>query len=406
MEMTAYQFPGAPRKAYLPAWINVSIRPVDHPRVRSYQKVTGKRYSTVHDTGNPRTNAEGEYAWLAGGRQGGEVGGYEWINDDRVLIVTGYFDEVTWAQGTPEGNRVSDAGELAFGGNVVWNDALEICCAMHGAVIEMRGLNPNDAAVLHQFWYGKYCAAQILNRGIWSTVKAKIAAYATAAAQARAGGVTVPPPSVYADPVPPLVDGQPWDGHADVTINGVVFEAQKLTAATTAALNRRQWASTQSQLTGAVIPAGTDVDLLGWVAGELVDGISEWWIDTAGNRLWAGGIDATPKTVPDYGELPEAVPGMVLVNGRTYYPMHAEDGSGAIGRTITVRRDGTLHKWAGTDSEVVGTVKAGDDRVFRYWTRGEGLPLYDGGPSEIIWYAEDVYSGARMWSGLSDERPD
>jgi hypothetical protein len=412
----SYSVPGGRRPLFLPAWINVQIKPVNLPRVRSGIKVGPKTMTTVHDTGNPRTNAAGEYAWLAAGRPGGVVGGYEWINDDKGIIITGWFDEETWAQGVKSGNVKSHAGELAFGGSVVWNTALEIACAMHGAVLEMENAIAEANAVLHQWWTNKWCAGQILNRGIayWNNVvKPKILAYARAAATARAGGAVVDVPvTLYATPVMPLVDGKPWDGKADATINGVKFEAQPVTAKATGNLNMRLWASTDSPFTGPGYKAGESIDLLGWVAGELVDGVSEWWIDTKGNRLWAGAIDAEPKVDPDYGQEPEPPAGteggIVSVNGRPYYPLNDET-TGELGRKITAQRDGDLYKWADTTSEKVGTISTGEERTFKYWTRGEVLPLTlkDGTVTEeMIWYAEDVYTGARMWSGLSDERPD
>lgn len=408
MAMKPINFVGAKRTAYLPDWIPVEIRIVDHPRTRSFQRFTNQTKTTYHDTGNPRTRAWGEYNWLAGGRQGGVVGGYQFIFDDSVLIQTGPLNEVSWHAGTPIGNQ-SFGAEHAFGGGTDWVTSLEIGCALHGALIEMQGLDPDDAAVLHQFWTGKYCSAQILNRGIWPQVKAKIREYWSMAREARLGGgeyVPTPPISRYAPQMPvTLPDGTRWDGTKNVTINGQLFVAQKGKAKTIVDLRRRQWASTQSLDVGPVLPVDTEFEVLGWVAGELVDGISEWWVTPGGTRLWGGGVDLTPVNIPDYGKEPEHVPGMQIVNGRIYYPLNHEE-TGIQGRPITVKQPGNLRRWADTDSEIVGTVKPGDELVFRYWTRGEEVPLYQGGPMEMIWYSEDLHTGARMWAGLSDERPD
>lgn len=416
--MRAVNFVGARRAAYLPSWIPVSIRIINHERFRSYQKFTNQTKSTYHDTGNPRTNAEGEYAWAAAGRPGGVVGGYTFIFDDSKIIQTGPMDEVSWHAGTPVGNQ-SFGGEHAFGGSVVWSTSLEIGMALHGAVLEMMDLNPDDAAVMHQYWTGKWCPGQILNRGIWPSVKAGIKRYWKLARAARNGeSATVPdgpgagagekPSVVFATPVMPRYpDGTPWDGAQDMVENGVKFEAQAMTVKTTVNLRRRQWASTESLDTGPVIPAGTELKVLGWVAGELVDGISEWWIGDTGSRLWAGGIDADPKVDPDYGKQPEEPTGIHNINGRLYYPLHDDDGE--LGREFTVQRSGNLRKWADTDSAIVGTVEPGERRTFRYWTRGEAvqLTLPDGSRApENIWFAEDLHTGARMWAGLSEERPD
>lgn len=410
--MRPVQFVGAKRVAYLPSWIPVDIRIIDHPRFRSFIPFTGQDKSTYHDTGNPRSNAEGEYAWAAAGRPGGVVGGYTFIFDDGKIIQTGPMNEVSWHAGTPVGNK-SFGAEHAFGGNVVWSTSLEVGMALHGAVLEMQDVDPGNGAVLHQYWTGKWCSAQILNRGIWPEVKIGIRRYWNLARQAR-NGETVPVPTpddgsaVYAKPVMPRYpDGSPWDGMEDMVENGTKFEAQRMTVKTTVNLRRRQWANTQSLDTGPVIPKGTEVEVLGWVAGELVNGIGEWWIGSSGSRLWAGGIDAEPKVDPDYGQLPEGSRGVFPVNGRLYYPLH--DDHGELGRVIRIARSGNVRKWADTSSPVIGTVERGEDRVFRYWTRGTpvGLTLPGGTViDEPIWFAEDLHGGARMWAGLSDERPD
>lgn len=418
--MKAVTFVGARREAYLPAWIPVSIRIINHERFRSYSPFTHQTKSTYHDTGNPRTNAEGEYSWAAAGRPGGVVGGYTHIFDDTKIIQTGPLNERSWHAGTPRGNE-SFGCEHAFGGAVSWTRSLEIGMALHGALIEMQGLDPDDAAVLHQFWTGKWCSGQILNRGIWPAVKAGIKRYAALAAAARAGkAVAVPAPdagageaptAAFAAPVMPRYpDGTAWDGREDMVENGVKFEAQRLTATTTVNLRRRQWASTESLDTGPVIPAGTEVALLGWVAGELVDGISEWWIGDSGSRLWAGGFDVAPKADPEYGKAPEKAPGMRVVNGRMYYPL-VDELTGDPGRTITIKRPGNLRRWADVDSPVTGEVAPGQDVVCGWWTRGStvGLTMPDGLiVDESIWYVVglDLDGGNRFWAGLTEERPD
>lgn len=421
--MIEHRIESAPRTIFLPDWLKVETRWVTHPRTTSRTRVPLQTRSTFHDTANPRTKARDEWGWLAGGRSGGSLGGYNAIVDDVVLIICQYLNEETWHAGTPEGNRTSWGTELAYGGNTDFNQAFENACAWHGALLEAADRPVPDACVLHKFWTGKWCSAQVLNRGLIPVLNQKVTYYYNLARAAREGTVDIIVNPAYATPVP-VVDPStnlPWDGSADVVINGHTYEGQRTTAKTTGVLNKRQWAGTESQLTGDAYAAGATVELLGWVKGELVDGISEWWVDTAGNRLWAGGIDAEPKQVPDWSELPsELPPGMTGVNGHAYYPLYPDDLTdeevealdGApppLGRKITVRQDGELHKWANPESDVVGAVTAGEERVFRYWTRGE--PIAHTAPDgsayeEVIWYAEDLHTGARMWSGLSDERPD
>lgn len=400
---------GAKRELILPDTVRYQTKIVDHVRVRSYQKYTGQRYTTIHDTGNPRTNAAAEYQWLEGGRNGAGAGGYTFINDDREIIHTGVMNERTWAQGTPEGNQLSWATELAFGGAVNWNRALANCAAIHGAQIEMMDWDAVLAAVLHQKWYGKWCSAQILNRAIWPAFLEMIIKAARAARAYRNGVNVAGADPTFVTPSPPIVAGAIWDGSQDAIINGVKFEAQKAEGTViTDGLNARQWASAESLLTGTGYQKDQTVPLLGWVAGQLVDGVSEWWIDEDGSRLWAGGIDIEPKTDPVYGQIPEHAPGQKSVNGRVYYPLQDED-TGAIGRTLTIRQPGTLRRWATTESEAVGSIEPGtseqpNDLVFDYWTRGEDIA------GESIWVVQHVdgdvlHSGPRMWIGLTDERP-
>ena len=190
MSMKAYRFVGLDRDVWLPADIAVSIRIVDHPRVRSYQRWTGQTKTTWHDTGNPRTTAEGEYAWLAAGRPGGEPGGYNFIFDDRQIIQCVPLDEVTWHAGTPAGNR-SWGSEQAWGDGVDFERSLRVGAALHGGLIAAKGWSI-EALVPHQYWWGKWCPGQILNRGLWPRVVQMVQA-AAAAATAAAGGKTMYP---------------------------------------------------------------------------------------------------------------------------------------------------------------------------------------------------------------------
>lgn len=404
--MKAYSFVGARREAYLPDWIVVEIKIVEGSRVRSYRKYTHQTKTTYHDTGNPRTKAAGEYAWLAGGRSGGEPGGYNFIFDDGLLIQCTPLDEETWHAGTPEGNRVSWGSEHAFGGGTDWQKSLEIGMALHGALIEMQDLDPDDAAVLHQFWYGKWCSAQILNRGAWPQVKAGIKRYWLAAQAARTGKVVPAPGPTLVKPQPIMVNGVAWDGHGDAVVNGVKFEAQKGRVTVTAdSLNGRQWASTDSAFTIEGKRKGDGIDVLGWVKGQTVEGIDDWWVGTDGTRFWAGGIAEERKTTPVAVTMPDKPHGgkQQIVNGTVYYPFG--DGEDHV---VEVKTAGNVRRWAGTGegSPVMETVKVGDIKGVAYWCIGEDIE------GEKVWYVLDngqadvIHTGHRMWAGLTDERPD
>lgn len=410
IQMKEHHLVHAPRSMFLPATLRVQTKIVTHPNTTRRLVRKPKKGAVGHDTGNPRTNALAEWNWLAGGRKGGSKGSYNAIVDDGGVIYCAYLDEETWHAGLGWWNEWTWGTELAYGGAVVWTVAWENWCAWLAGLLEMGDLDPVTAFHFHEAVYGKYCPAQVFLRNLRGATTERIIYYWKLARAAREGRQPATP-GIYALPQPPIVDGVRWDGKRDTTINGVKFEAQRATARTTVVLNQRQWGSTESLLTGPAHPAGTEVELLGWVKGELVDGISEWWVDVDGHRLWAGGIDLEPKEDPDWAEVPAEMPaGTVVVNGRVYLPLVDED-TGELGRKIDIIRDGELRKWAetGEHSPVVGAVEAGTERIFKYWTRGEALDLElaDGQVvKELIWFAEDVHGGARMWSGLSRERPD
>jgi hypothetical protein len=198
--MKAYQFVGAKGKVWLPDWIKVDIRIIDHTRFRSFQPFTGQQFSVWHDTGNAKTDAEAEYRWAAGGRQGGSVGGYTFIFDDDQIIQTGPMNEVTWAQGDAYGNKVGWASEQAFGAGADFGKTLEIGAALHGGICAMMGWAVDTHLVKHQYWTGKWCPGQILNKGMWSQVVRMTSDAALKASVAASGGIASGP--IYEKPAP------------------------------------------------------------------------------------------------------------------------------------------------------------------------------------------------------------
>jgi hypothetical protein len=208
MAYKEYKWPGLKNPVYLPDWIKVEVKLITNSRFRSNIASNAHRFTTFHDTGNPNTMADGEWTWANNGRQGAGVGGYNGIFDSHKVIICQPFDEVVWAAGTPEGNRTSYHFEMAFGGGQDFAKVLEVGYAVHGAVIASKGWNTDTSLVKHQYWYGKWCPAQILNRGIWSTVVKNVSEAAAEAQRAAAGPITDPVPQpVYAKPSPiPALD--------------------------------------------------------------------------------------------------------------------------------------------------------------------------------------------------------
>lgn len=204
MALKAHTWPGLDNPVYLPDDITVEVKIITHPRFRSFIKSNAHTRTTWHDTGNPNTNADAEWRWANGGRQGAGVGGYNGIFDDTKVIITQPFDEVVWAAGTPEGNRTSYHFEQAWGAGVNFARSVEIGEALHGGICAAKGWEADTALVKHQYWYGKWCPGQILNKGIWSSVVKGVSEAEVIAREAVGGDGTggAKPSPVYAKPSP------------------------------------------------------------------------------------------------------------------------------------------------------------------------------------------------------------
>ena len=195
------QFVGAKGPVYLPDDIEViiDIVPSRITNVRSNQRSTAQTITTWHDTGNPNSDARGERNYLHSGAEGRAVG-YNFAFDAKRIYQLTPLDEVTWHAGTANGNRTSWGAEQCL--NTDWAGALRVGAALHGGLCQMMGWAVDTHLVKHQYWYGKWCPAQILNRGIWSQVVKMTSDAALAAAGAATGGSIPPTAPVYAKPVP------------------------------------------------------------------------------------------------------------------------------------------------------------------------------------------------------------
>lgn len=190
MAYKKYTLPGLSNPVFLPDWLQVQITPIPSsvPGWTSGQRWTGQTKITFHDTGNGQSSATGEYNWARGGGRAsiGSPGSYNGIVDGVKFIVTQRFDEYVGHAGTDRGNRDGYAIEMAYGAHG-YEAALKAACAVHGAIIAAKGWNADTALVPHQYWSGKWCPAQVLNRGQWSRV-VKMVSDAAAASRAAAGG--------------------------------------------------------------------------------------------------------------------------------------------------------------------------------------------------------------------------
>lgn len=259
-----YRFVGLDKDVWLPDDIEViiDIVPSWRTNIRSNQKFTGQTYTTWHDTGNPNSDARGERNWLHSGA-GGSAVGYNFAFDDKRIIQLTPLDEVTWAAGTPDGNRYSWHAEQCLAGN--WDKTLRIGAALHGGLIAAKGWDVNKALVQHNVWYGKHCPAQIRNRGLWPTV-VKMVAQAAAAARAAALGQDtgdavdeVENGWPYPDPTPPAF----WSefqkaGTTHFDDGGTIWYKTNALYRVKTKTKRQQYAVQDERVVGPEMPEGLE----------------------------------------------------------------------------------------------------------------------------------------------------
>jgi hypothetical protein len=180
MAMKAHRFVGLDRDVHLPDDITVTIDIVPDRFigwVRSGQRFTGQTKTTFHDTGAPGQNARSQRNYLHNGPsengQRRQVG-FNFAVDDREIVQLTPLDEVTWAAGTVDGNRTSWHVEQCFGPGIDWERSLRNAIALHAGLIAAKGWNTDTALVKHQHWFGKWCPAQVLNRGLWPSVVSRV----------------------------------------------------------------------------------------------------------------------------------------------------------------------------------------------------------------------------------------
>lgn len=262
MALKKYRFIGSSVDYWIPDWIEVKVAIVDHSRVRSYEKHHDHYLTTWHDTGNPNTDADAEYRFLAAGRPGVGAGGYNFIFDDSVIYQCTPLDESTWHAGTPKGNHYSWGAEQAWGTGVNFERSLEVGAALHGALCAAQGWDVTKAMVQHNYWYGKDCPGQIRHKGLWPRVvkmTVEAAARATAAAAGEDVGEAAKQAIDYVDPVKPsfhdelIKDGVPYVRSNDMLWyrSGEVYRTKESTP-------RQLFAVEDDRRVGPDIPAGAE----------------------------------------------------------------------------------------------------------------------------------------------------
>lgn len=203
----------------------------------------------------------------------------------------------------------------------------------------------------------------------------------------------------YAKAEPVMVNGHPWDGKANATVNGALFVADIKKVTTSKDADVHKFATTSSAFTRTALKTGEVFNVLGWVTGETVNGENRWWITKNFSRI---SVDATAekpsvKATNDQPDLPE---GVKLYKGVIYYPVSDE-------RVQTVVKSANLRADATTKSAAVGAVKKGDKVTAAYWCVGDSVN------GENLWWVlkpkgvtDPIRKGPRLWANATLARPD
>lgn len=267
-----YTVPGLKNPLYLPDDIRVEIKLITHPRFRSFQKSTAQTTTTWHDTGETGGNADGEWSWANGGRQGGVVGGYNAIIDDDQIIICQPFDEVVWHAGVDLGNRTSYGAEQCREG-VNRAKAIRNAAAFHGAICAARGWQVDTALIQHHAWYGKECPSYIRENGLWSSAvkqASEFAALSRAAMGGSPGPTPVPAPTYVKPAIIPELDAiSSGAGFAPafVKVKGVTWVWVGDRVQVTKQTGRYQYGSKDSARIGPDLKVGESLDV-DWLAAD------------------------------------------------------------------------------------------------------------------------------------------
>jgi hypothetical protein len=283
MAMQKHRFVGLDADVLLPDDIEILVDIVPDSKigwVRSGIRETGQTNITFHDTGTAGSTARNQRNYLHGGptyrdEDTGEIKrrkvGFNFAVDDARIIQLTPLNEQTWAAGTAQGNRISWHVEQCFGGSINFDRSLRNAIALHAGLIAAKGLVTDSALVKHQHWYGKYCPAQVLNKGLWNSVLSQVDTAARAIAGGGGGA-----PAAFADPVPvpelePFRNGDPNNIPAMVKANDgtpFFFVADRVKAARPTP--RLQRANPNSPRVGPDLAVDEEFDVM-WIFESSAD---------------------------------------------------------------------------------------------------------------------------------------
>lgn len=200
MAYKKHTFVGLSTPVYLPDDIEVEIAivPASVRNVRSNTPFSGQTSYTQHETANFNrgANADMHKRWLHGGA-GGSYVGFNFVVDDKKIIQLTPLNEVTWAAGTPDGNKFSYHTELCVNADIDHTKARRNAAALAGGVLAAKGWDKSKV-VQHNVWYGKDCPYLLRREGRWPKFIAQVDGFIAEAKKAATGKAPTPTP----DPKP------------------------------------------------------------------------------------------------------------------------------------------------------------------------------------------------------------
>lgn len=201
MAYKKYRFVGSQVDYWLPEDIQVEIAIVPErvTNVRSNQFSLDQTTLTIHETANYNNgaNADMHKRWLHGGASGSYVG-FNFVVDDKKIIQLTPLNEVTWAAGTPAGNRTSWHIESCVNRDGDLDKTRRNTAALAGAILAAQGW-AMAAMVQHHIWFGKNCPALLRQGNLWSQFVNHTSAFRQASVDA-AKGTPAPAPTPKPEP--------------------------------------------------------------------------------------------------------------------------------------------------------------------------------------------------------------
>jgi len=199
MGMKKYRFVGLDKDVWLPddIIVEIAIVPASMTNIRSNTPFSGQTSYTQHETANFNSgaNADMHKRWLHGGA-GGSFVGFNFVVDDKKIIQLTPLNEVTWAAGTPDGNKFSYHTELCVNNDINHTKARRNAAALAGGILAAKGWGA-DRLVQHNVWWGKDCPYLLRRNGLWPQYVNQVAAFIVQAKSGSGGSVPSVTPTEF-----------------------------------------------------------------------------------------------------------------------------------------------------------------------------------------------------------------